>query len=216
MKTKNFGVLYIKYGEGKNNGYGVDYDELLNKSIKSIEKFGYQYHVHEENEEPSLLCKGKMYELSPFQNTLYLDCDTIVLRDLQLDEFYNQPNALGFCVEEASYLRRWYPSIPEYACEFNTGVIAFSATPQNEKLFSVYKDLCLNCTPNFGNDQPFFSLAVHSENCNYRILPNGYNYRRYRDEDSIFGPVYILHTTKILDDEKLNRLSRMHYGFYNV
>ena len=74
------GVVYIVWGKGKSKRI----DEGLRRSIQSVYKVhpGIGITVRELPDGANLLDKAKMYDLSPYDQTVYLDADTEVLDKL--------------------------------------------------------------------------------------------------------------------------------------
>jgi hypothetical protein len=156
-------------------------------------------HVVELTGNPSLLDKAMMYEVSPFQTTLFLDADTMVFGDLSFAFEKAERFGLACCVNECPWARR-YPSCEQHGdiVEYNTGVLAFSKsagpvfrewkrlrdvdssiTHEGERLMAI-------------NDQASFALAVNNTGANPFVLPHNWNYR-YRWHKAWFGDVRIWH-----------------------
>lgn len=116
------GVLYIKWGTA--------HDHLLQRSIESLKKLHPELpvHVHELPPESTLLDKAKMFDVSPFEETLYLDVDTLVMG--KLDFGFEQAKRFGISctICECPWAKRYQGLRPfrEDMPEYNTGVIFFS------------------------------------------------------------------------------------------
>lgn len=73
-----------------------------------------------------LLEKARMAELSPFDETLFLDADTVVLDDLDFGFRHAQKTGVACCICEAPWARR-YTGLPnDDAIEYNTGLLFFT------------------------------------------------------------------------------------------
>ncbi len=96
----NRGVLYLKWGE---------FDQLLERSIASLRKWhpDVPYHVHELPSDSTYLDKTLMYELSPFDTTAYLDCDTVVMGNLDYAFDRAERHGLACCINEVPWARRY-------------------------------------------------------------------------------------------------------------
>ena len=71
-----------------------------------------------------LMLKARMFELSPFRETLYLDADTVVLGRLDFAFLKAQEFGLACCICECPWARR--PSgVNGETIEYNTGVLFF-------------------------------------------------------------------------------------------
>lgn len=213
----NRGILYIIWG---NRPWDR---KLLELSKKSAEKYcpNIPIHVVEVNGSRGLLHKSDMLDLSPFHNTLYLDNDTIILDDLSFGFDMSEKHGIACCHDRACELERWH--IYKNISEYNTGVIFFDKThPSVDGVFNRWQIRCdfNRCSyPALvsGNDQPLFGVACYEKGFNPYVLPETWNYRRYRDTDSIFGNIKIWHTTKELTPEIESKiLSNNEWKFYNA
>lgn len=187
------GIIYIVWGK-----YNRD---ALARSIRSAEKYGYDYQVFEVDDEGNGLAhKTQMYDLSPFDTTLFLDADTEIRGDLRYGFEQAERHGMALCIAPASncYLasepdiKKMMPyDLPQY----NTGVIFWNNLLSVKRVFKGWKEIALKCPSSASNDQPSFSLAVYDEGFNPYVLPRTWNYRaavRY-EAKVIHGPVKILH-----------------------
>src|SRR5438876_9554670 len=95
----NRGVLYIKWG---------DVHEMLDRSIESVKKYHPELgiHVHDCPGGSDLLVKAKMLDLTPFEETLFLDIDTVVLGRLDYGFEKARQAGLACCICECPWARR--------------------------------------------------------------------------------------------------------------
>lgn len=207
------GIVYVVWNK-------ATIAEELNKSIQSAIKFNIPYTVIEKPDAPrfQLWNKTSMYDLSPYNTTLFLDSDTEILGDLSLGFEKAEKHDLALCIDHSSYLARWYDQnlLPHKdTIEYNTGVMFFKKSEQNKKLFDLWNKLVTLKS----NDQPSFSLAISQLDINPFVLPaHVWNFRVYNG-DRLFGPVKIWHTRKphILTDSIREKLTTHHgWKWYKV
>ena len=177
-------------------------EERLARSIASCNKFGYPTHVVECDPKSSLLVKSTMYELTPFDHTIFLDIDTVVLYPL---DFIWQLIERGFVTvayDMGSAIQRWDPRLVDWP-EFNTGVIGFPKNESAKKLFDAWYQLCLKSQEVCLNDQPIFTLAALQVGIWPFVLDQRYNFRRYSypREETVNGPIKIWHNTFPMPDK---------------
>ena len=84
----NAGVLYIVWG---------NVEPILQRSINSLRAVHPRMPIHIQRlpENSRLLDKSRMFNFTPFENTLYLDMDTVVLRPLDFGFEKAQRHALA-------------------------------------------------------------------------------------------------------------------------
>ena len=73
----------------------------------------------------TLLDKARMMELSPFEETLFLDADTVVLDDLSYGFEQARRFGLACSICECPWARR-YAGLSGDMVEYNTGVLFFT------------------------------------------------------------------------------------------
>jgi hypothetical protein len=187
------GVLYCVWGQN---------DDFLNRSIGSLPT-GLPYHVQRLPETSTLLAKANLFNYSPFDTTLFLDVDTVVLGELALGFRKAEKFGLACCICECPYARR-FPSLKHLGdiVEYNTGVLFFSreASPvfRMWSLLAESLDSSLPFVSGDGikvmpeNDQASFAAAVNATGFNPFILPLNWNLRP-KWQTEIFGEVKIWH-----------------------
>ncbi len=197
--AKSRGVLYIVWGEQG--------DALLERSKASLAAVHPELPVEvvrlpaDGDPVRTLLQKSRMFELSPFEETLYLDADTVVLS--KLDFGFEKAARFGVagCICEAPWARR-YASIQGDGIEYNTGVLFF--TPKARPLFERWAELApkldSSCVHYHQgkiekmpfNDQCSFAVAVEETKIVPFVLPLNWNFRP-QWQRSFFGPIRVWH-----------------------
>ncbi len=194
------GVLFVKWGP--------DGNRILPRAIESLQKFHPElsYHVQELPDDSTLLNKAAMFDFSPYETTLFLDADVVVLG--RLDYAFEQAEKFGIaiCINECPWARR-FPAIDGDVIEYNCGVIAFNRTSFRVKdVFDLWKELAPTIDSSIifvnqkddlckmeHNDQAAFTLALQRLNFNPFVLPVNWNFRPLWHR-SFFGPMKIWHS----------------------
>lgn len=191
------GVLYVKWGNRL--------DALLNRSVESLRRFhpDLAIHVTEFPPETDILAKSTIFDCSPFENTLYLDCDTVVLSPIDFGFEMSQRHVLACCISESPWARR-YVGLKDAGdiVEYNTGVLFFSRAAK--PVFDLWKDAAtrIDSLAHFyvgdqihsgRNDQAAFAYAIQQLNFVPFVLPPNYNLRPMWQR-GFFGPVKIWHS----------------------
>ncbi|MCW5606311.1 MAG: hypothetical protein KIT18_17350 [Burkholderiales bacterium] len=160
--------------------------------------------------------KARVFELSPFAETLFLDIDTVVLGDLSFGFRQAQRFGLACSICEAPLANRFtgLRGAGEIV-EYNTGVLFFSQAA--EPVFRRWVELAatldsslLFVGANGGlgrmpfNDQASFAKAIHDLGFNPFILPQNWNFR-FDYSQTFFGPLKIWHSYADVPAD-LNRL----------
>jgi hypothetical protein len=202
------GVLYITWpGEGR-------ISNLLDRSIASVFEHHPELPVHfvELPDGSTLLDKSKMYDLSPFEETLFLDADTVVMGRLDFGFEKAKQFGLACCICECPWARR-YPGTWGDAIEYNTGVLFFDKSwlreypsGAEESVGDVFREwLALRNIPSSikfvakggvqempCNDQAGFASAIERTWFTPFVLPLNWNFR-HRWQKTAFGPIKIWH-----------------------
>jgi hypothetical protein len=189
------GVLYVYWGSKSK--------PFLDRSVESVRQFHPDIPVHIEKlpDNSSLLDKTRIYDLSPFDETLFLDIDTVVLG--RLDFGFDKASQFGLAcsINECPWARR-YGGIKGDVVEYNTGVLFF--TRKAKPLFDAWnacaatidssikfiKDGRLAVMPH--NDQGGFAFAIEQTGTLPYVLPYNWNFRPMWYY-SFFGPIKIWH-----------------------
>ena len=193
------GVIYINWpGDERVN-------PALERSISSLREHHPDIEIQEHYlvHNASLLDKAKMLDLSPFDTTLFLDADTVVLGNLDYGFQKAEQFGLACCICECPWARR-YGGLAQYGdlVEYNTGALWF--TRGSAEVFDAWKrniavdssvrftDKDLNVQTMPMNDQAAFALAVDETGFNPFVLPMNWNFRPIWQK-TVFGPVKIWH-----------------------
>src|ERR1051326_5641366 len=117
------GVLYIKWGQ--------KVDRTLQRSIQSLHAVHPELpvHVHEITAGGTFLDKAQMHQFTPFEQTLYLDVDTVVLGRLDFAFQRAEKFALACAICECPWARR-YAGLSGDLIEYNTGVLYSMRSPE--------------------------------------------------------------------------------------
>ncbi len=213
------GVLYLIWGrKGK-----PEVNDCLMRSIQSVSKHhpGMKVKI-EEVANGTLLDKARMYDLSPYDETLYLDCDTVVLGDLAFGFEKASRHGLACAVNEAPWARRYQKAITGDVIEYNTGVLFFSKSERTGLLFDAWKRLAKSADSSMVfpapaamgagltgtmpmNDQASFALAVEEQAFCPFVLPINWNFRA-RFQNIFYGPIKVWHDYTPPPPEVLARL----------
>ena len=189
------GVLYLVWGQ---------FDQsLLDRAIASVREFHPELPVEiaRLGDDATLLDKAGMLDLTPFDETLFLDADTVVLGDLGFgfDKASRQGLACSIC--ECPWARR-YGGISGDIVEYNTGVLFF--TRDAKPVFDAWKfrvrDIDSSIVFRSGdrlarmplNDQAGFAMAIEDTGFNLFVLPYNWNFRP-KWHKSWYGPLKIWH-----------------------
>jgi hypothetical protein len=181
-KTRR-GVLYVVWP-------GPNVERLLERSIASVQKIHPELPIHIQRlpEGSTLLDKARMYDFTPFRETLFLDADTVILE--RLDFGFDQANRFGLacCICECPWARR-FTSLKGLGdlIEYNTGVLFFSHI--TKRLFDRWASIAKNLDSRLSflrgdqicvmseNDQASFAEALRTDFYNPYVLPLNWNFR---------------------------------------
>jgi hypothetical protein len=195
------GVLYIVWGARA--------EAVLERSLRSLAEVHPElpYEVkrlpNDLDQFQGLLEKAKMMDLSPYDETLYLDADTVVLDRLDFGFEQARRFALACCICECPWARRYRGLPKDDGIEYNTGVLFFTrdARPVFErwKTYAQSVDSSIAMVGEKGqpmlmpfNDQAGFAKAVREWERPPQILPLNWNFRP-QWHWTFFGPVKIWH-----------------------
>ena len=195
------GAIYIVWGDAA--------EKPLARSIRSLQSIHPElpFEVFRFPAGPDkwrdLAHKATMMDLSPFEETLYLDADTVVLDRLDFGFDRARRHGLACCICECPWARR-YDGLPkDDAVEFNTGVLFFTASAA--PVFSRWSaligaiDSSIRLLRSDGslftmsfNDQASFAQAVEEWGRPPYVLPLNWNFRP-QFQRTWFGPIKIWH-----------------------
>jgi hypothetical protein len=194
--SQSRGVLYLQWGNQS--------PAFVQRSLASLRAMhpALPVHIHTLPSQSTLLNKPAMFELSPFEETLFLDADTIVLDHLDFGFEQAQRFGLACCICECPWARR-FGGLSGELIEYNTGVLFFTraAKPLFDawKYWSAHLDSSIRFHDLAGqlqtmpvNDQGGFAKAIAETGFNPRVLPLNWNFRPTW-QHSFFGPIKIWH-----------------------
>ena len=150
----------------------------------------------------SLNQKAAIFDLSPFEETLFLDLDTVVLDNLNFGFEKAKQFGLAMSICEAPWGRRYPKIFTGDEVEYNTGVIFFNK--KAKIVFDKWKELAALIDSSIiavnergvytmpANDQGSFALAIEQTGFNPFVLPLNWNFRPMWHR-SFFGPIKIWH-----------------------
>lgn len=191
------GAVYFIWG---------DLERLLERSIASLKKHHPDLPIHIERlaEKSTYLDKARMYEVSPFDVTAYLDADTVILGNLDYAFERAEKFGVALCVNESPYARR-YEGLAETGDleEYNAGVVFFDKI-KSRPLFDAWTSCVydINSSSRFKtpsgikrqlcNDQAGLAKAIADTGFNPWVLPMNWNFRPGWHR-SYMGPLKIWH-----------------------
>ena len=189
------GVVYVSWGNKVA-------DELA-RSRRSLAEWHPELPVHEIRlpDHSSLLDKPAMFERSPFESTLFLDTDTVVLDRLDFGFEKAEKYGLACCICESPWARR-FGDLHGDIVEYNTGVLFFTraAKPVFDCWDRVGRAVDSSILFHVGgqlrrmphNDQAGFALAIEETGFNPFVLPLNWNLRPAWQR-MFAGPVKVWH-----------------------
>jgi len=194
------GVLSIYWGDEAK----LPFDRLKNSIKKFHPELPHEIvKVEAPSSDPtSLNKKAAMLDLSPFDETLFLDIDTVVMGRLDFGFEKAQKFGMAISICEAPWARRYHKIFLGDEVEYNTGVIFF--TKMANPVFESWKMLAAEVDSEIigvdngqafkmaANDQGSFALAIEKTGFNPFILPLNWNFRPDWHR-SFFGPIKIWH-----------------------
>ena len=189
------GVLYIVWGKFN--------EALLKRSQESLKTHhpSLPVEVIRLPDNASLLDKANMLDLTPFEETLFLDADTVVMDNLEFGFEKAALTGLACSICECPWARR-YNGIKGDVVEYNTGVIFFTriAKPVFDMWKSSAQVIDSSILFRHGdslarmpmNDQASFAAAIEETGFNLFVLPYNWNFRP-KWHKSWYGPIKIWH-----------------------
>ncbi len=196
------GALYIIW-QGK-----CDPRPMLCRSLASLKKHHpeLEHHVVEMPEGSELPCKSAMLDLSPFDQTLYLDADTILLDRVDLGFEKSEKHGIACCISASPYARRFGGLFDAGdMVEYDTGVLFFDRKHGDVRnVFAEWRRLSAidsSCVfPGKGevlnrmavNDQASFAAAIDAREFNPFVLPVNFNLHP-QWQKGFWGPLKVWH-----------------------
>lgn len=196
------GVLYMVWGDR--------IEPYLERSRRSLAQHHPELPVEvvriiAQDARRALLEKSRMMSLSPFNETLFLDADTVVLGRLDFGFEKAARHGVACCINECPWARRFNESIKGDVIEYNTGVLFFKKSAK--RLFEMWERLTpkldsaafylSKSNPDKPSVMPFadqcaFAVAVEQTGFVPFVLPLNWNFRP-GFHLSFFGPLKIWH-----------------------
>jgi hypothetical protein len=189
------GAIYVYWGS--------KFEAELQRSIDSLKRYHPELpiEVFKLPDNSTLLDKAAMMDKTPFESTVFLDTDTVVLGRLDFGFEKAEKFGLACCICECPWARR-YGGLSGDTIEYNTGVLFF--TKQSKPVFDGWKanagtvdsSIRMNLRGSIGvmphNDQAGFAKAVEDTGYNPFVLPLNWNMRPMWHK-TYFGPIKIWH-----------------------
>lgn len=214
--TSARGVLYVVWGDS--------IAPVLQRSIDSVRRWHPELPIHVERLEVGddpirgLLRKPRMFDLSPFEETVFLDADTVVLG--RLDFAFERARRFGLAcaINECPWARRYGdPALWNDLVEYNTGVLFFTRAAKAVFTSWDYWADKLDSSIEWSesgrlhrmayNDQAGFAKAIDETGAAPFVLPMNWNYRPFFHR-AYFGPIRIWHDYSDVPDSVLRENRR--------
>lgn len=194
------GVLYLVWGDD------ARVKTVLKRSRDSLANIHPELPVHVEQLPPGsgLLDKARMFDLSPFEETLFLDADTVVLDTLEFGFEKARQTGLACSICECPWARRYGDSrLSGDMVEYNTGVLFFTRAAR--AVFDAWMNITVHgidssilllrqgqlCRMTEADQAPFALAVEETGSCPF-VLPYNWNFRP-QWHHSWFGPIKIWH-----------------------
>jgi len=184
------GVLYIAFGK--------NFIKEMLFSAESVKKHNPDMHITVFTDRPidsELIDEWKLIEvrhirakvdyvhLSPYEQTIFLDTDTIIDRDIS--EMFGILDKYDFAIchdlarkrENVSRIIPEYRDIPYAFSEVNPGVMVFNKSQPVQDFFKLWREYFYKYFNGWPYEQPTFRVALWKSNLNFYILPVEYNIR---------------------------------------
>lgn len=193
------GIIYMIWGNEEKH------EQTLQKSIASVREYHPELPIHIERlETGGKINKTRICDLSPFEETAFLDNDTVVMGRLDFGFEKARQFGLSCVINECPWARRYSdPRLSGDVVEYNSGVLFFTKKAKPvfntwEKLFPTTNASIIhiqndkNCLMPVA-DQGSFALAIEQTGFLPFVLPYNWNFRPqfYR---SCYGPIKIWHS----------------------
>jgi hypothetical protein len=197
------GILWLVW-KGEN-----DPTDVLNRSQMSAKYWHPELpqHVAHMPDGSTLLCKSRMFDLSPFDETLFLDADTTVMGKLDYGFLKARQHGIACCINANPWQRRYYNLERDHddAVEYSSGVVFWDKSGDAvEDVFSSWESMdgadttcsffhaAAGVKRQLVNDQALFTLAMQRMGFNPFVLSQNWNlYPTWQKH--FWGPIKILH-----------------------
>jgi len=126
---------------------------------------------------------------TPYDESLYLDCDTIIRTDLThmfaLLERFDIAIASVVMRENKSHRKTWKTKVPDAFVEPNTGVILYKSTGKMAQFLQDWKAAFYDF--DYFNDQVTMREMLWTSAVQYYVLPQQYNKRMFEASELIYS-----------------------------
>lgn len=197
------GVLYVIWEPASGVAEGGSIEPFIERSIRSLQQIHPELPHHVVRLPPGsrLTDKARLFDYSPFETTVFLDADTVVLGRLDFGFQMAERFGLACCLSENPWRRRYAGFVGDEV-EYNTGVLFFSAKAKH--VFDTWSRLApvLDSKIVFQQDNALkyvacddqLAFAQATEMCVFSpfVLPLNWNFRPMWHR-SYFGPIKIWH-----------------------
>ena len=184
------GVLYIVFGD--------NFIQEMKFSAESVKKFNPDLHITVFSDR-DVICdfiddvkimkvnhlrpKIDYIDQTPYDQTLFLDTDTIV--NHSLDDLFGilERHDMALAHDLARKRKKFKDTLPEYGkipysfSEVNTGVMVFNKNERVLNLFKAWKNYFYKYYQVVPWDQPSFRISLWESDVNLYVLPVEYNIR---------------------------------------
>jgi len=211
------GALYVIWEPATPHADSGFFKRFLDRAVTSFRAFHPElpYHVATLPRGSTLHDKAGMFEHSPFDVTVFLDADTVVLGRLDYGFEMAERFGLACCHCVNPWLRR-YVGVTGDLIEYNTGVLFFSeaarpvfddwriAAPLLDSRATFVRDGHVAVSPR--DDQLSFSYAVQHSARPPFVLPHNWNFAP-PNHHAFFGPIKVWHSYADVPDvvHEINR-----------
>ena len=186
----NRGVLYIVFGD--------EFIQEMKFSAESVKKYNPDLPItvfSDRNVECEFIDDVQIMEVrhmrpkidyinqAPYEQTLFLDTDTIV--NHKLDDLFGilEKYDIALAHDLARKRKKFFYTIPEYGkipysfSEVNTGVMVFNKNERVQKLFEAWRENFYKYYNVVPWDQPSFRISLWQSDVSLYVLPVEYNIR---------------------------------------
>ncbi len=192
------GILYLVW-----NGM----DAMVQRSIDSVRRLHPEMpiHVHCLPDDANVLDKAQMAAITPFEETLYLDADTMLLDRIDFGFEMATRHGIALVMGDCPWGRR-SAAVSGDAVEYDTGVLFF--TRKAAPVFSAWKTIAASIDSSYilplgqnqamrimFNDRTSFSQVLLTSSFAPFVLPLNWNFRP-RTHRTWWGPVKVWHDYK--------------------
>ena len=153
--------------------------------------------------------------LSRFDRTLYLDCDTLILKPL--GDFFDIAERFDLALahdvrRKSSLVREGFAEVTPYAFpQLNSGVMLYRKTEAMLSFFEAWRSQ-FHAHPEIKRDQVFLKDLLWSSDLRFYVLPPEFNLRRVTMLDAwepLDARATIIHSHRLLDHLRIKGAARI-------